>query len=164
MSDKHIIVIADDKTVAVEGLSFKCLKDVPADLHALRWVPGQKPPGYIERKYGDSHGFSDFSIVAPYMPPWQAAKKDDDARKEAQKIERKKAQDDLDARVAEQRRKAEERKDLNSALNELGLTDHEVIKAMEAMLADQGKLPEDLLTKRREARAKAKAEKKRLGL
>jgi len=51
---------------------------------------------------------------------------------------------------------------LNAALTELGASDHEVIKAMEAKLAEEGRLAPDLVARRKAAREIAKAEKAKL--
>lgn len=72
-------------------------------------------------------------------------------------------------KTMEKRRKAEAkaakmREPLQDALNTLASTDHKVLKALEEKLAEEGRLPAELVQKRAEARKVAKATKKKLGL
>lgn len=71
-----ITVVADDRIVLVNGEAFKVGIGFPAELHAMRWVPANKPEhrGFIERKVGDSHAFQDFGNIQPYVKAWEIAK------------------------------------------------------------------------------------------
>ena len=81
MQSRTITLLADDKIVAVDGEAYKVAIGMPADLHAMRWLPqaAEKVRGYIERKVGDSHHFQDFANLAPYLKAWEIAKADADA-------------------------------------------------------------------------------------
>jgi hypothetical protein len=143
----RIVVIADDRTVIVDGLPYKCLDEVDQDLHALQWDPQRQVPGHVFKRFSTSHGFTSFDMVKPYAEAW--------ARYHAAAMAEVRAELETKKREA-----AEQTAELSSALRMLEATDHEVIKAAERFLA--GSLPPDLILRRREARETVKRERDRL--
>lgn len=173
--NKHIVVTSDGM-VNVEGEIYLVDLPVKAGVHALRWSPTEDPRGFIEQR-GDSHGFSDYGLIAPYVEAWEKAKsaaKTEVEAKEAEvkakeaevkaEFEKRKAEAEKQAKEAEEKFIAlqQDRAAIGKALGILADSDHEVIKAMEAKLAAEGALPDALVRQRQEARAVAKSEKQRL--
>jgi hypothetical protein len=159
----EILVIGPDRAVIINGVNYKCLV-TPPPFHAMRWTPGKA--GYVEAlkvKDGTETGeFKDFAFIKPFIAPWEEAQKAADAVIAAKSAAAKAAAEQEAAEEAKWAARRADRAQLNEALTTLGTTDHEVIKAMEAVLAEQGKLPADLVATREAARATAKAEKARL--
>lgn len=156
-SNSTIHVVPAKKTVSVDFVWLRCLDDVPiADtLIELLWMPhtNGKMPGRIREHVPsgtDSRGFDDFTCFAPFLAAWEKAKVVYDMQV-----------DEHNRDSAQKAAAAQEAKPYEVAVGALGETDHEIIKAMETFLGNQGKLDEGLLEKRRAWRATAKAEKQK---
>lgn len=145
---------------------------VQETIRAIHWRPksGAKVPGSIEGADSRGFGLKEFEVfVTPYLESWMAIKEKDDliaakAKAEADQRAADNAafnkQIEVDtARMAEEHKA---RTEYRAAIVELATTDHEVIKAMELFLANEGRLSPDLVSRRAAARAKAKSEKVRL--
>lgn len=167
----RISVIAADKTVIVDGVAFTVEMDWPAGLHAMHWnAGGFGLPGRVEEQ-GDSHGFSDPARIQPFVEAWAKAKAHRNvkiaelvAQQEAEAQVAAQAETEQQASIDKQNAEAAKRADYITALSTLGTSDHEVIKAMEAKLAEEGRLSPEFVEQRRQAREVAKAEKTKLGL
>jgi hypothetical protein len=178
-----VSILAGDLTVSVDGESYRCLDaaELPPGLISISWTPlpttedgklrdPRKLPGYIHQ-HGDSHGFDNPALLVPYMHKWTAAKaayeKEAAAKKVLREAEEVKWKAEREAFEAEQKKLAaamEARKDFEAAALALAASDHEVIKAAEALLSEAGKLDPATVAKRRALRATAKAEKVKLGI
>jgi hypothetical protein len=160
MQDKTIFVSVGDQRVSVDGIPHGCAVKEKPEIIALRWTPPDT--GIIYKDDGSSEAFTDFSVIEKHLGPWKIAE-----AKRAKEEERKKIEAEKRAKaeaVAEQvAREAEERavkmQPMIDAIYELQNTDHEVIKAMEKKLYDEGLLPHDLVQRRDEARHRVKIER-----
>jgi hypothetical protein len=162
--EKRIVVNGHDKNVIIDGLVFSIDVPMPENVCVLRWDPSNRKPGYMECDAGgDSRHFNDPKILEPYIEAWRTAKVEHDARVEE---ERKAAQQararEIEEREREMRDVVEDTAAFNEALTALSSTDHEVIKAMESKLGEEGKLSKDFTDKRNAARDVVKAERERL--
>ena len=178
----RISVVVPDQVVVINGEGYRCDFAAPSGLHALHWHPGRAPRGdremvpdwWTESDFVEgrppSSDFDDFGILAPYISAWKVAKAaaDKTRAEHTEKVEAHNAEIAKQVAAAKEREAAlvkrqADLKPLSDALNALGDSDHEVIKAMEAKLAEDGLLPADLVTRRRALRALAKAEKTKWG-
>ena len=167
MSKQHIVISADGM-VGVDGEFYAADITLPPGVRVLRWYPRDYPHGFIEQA-GDSHGFSDFGKIEPYLHAWEVAKDRAKAKAEAEqaefearkaKIEAEVETSKANAAIAEAKMRATQadRAALVSAIRTLSASDHEVLKAYEAGVP----IDPALGKKRAEAREIVKSERKRL--
>ena len=65
----RVIVIPEDKQIAVDG-EFRVVEmDYDATIHAIQWYDTF---GDIEYKIGSAEYFTDASIIQPYIEAWEA--------------------------------------------------------------------------------------------
>jgi hypothetical protein len=175
MEDKNISVVIDDRTVVIDGVGYKCedFPVAPEGLHAIHWRPRARAPfGHYEwiGKPDSDKTFSNFGRVSGYADAWARAKaKDKEAALEFERKNRElreKHEAAAKAEQAERERQREIRRTHDEALIELRSSDHEILKAAEALLEKPGAtaihVDQALVTRRRELRVKVKAERQRL--
>jgi regulator of protease activity HflC (stomatin/prohibitin superfamily) len=170
-SKNNIAVSFKDRTVDIDGVIHKCLppSGMEGTYRTLRWTPGGDPPGFMVKADETGGGFEDFNIIAVFAAYWEVGQKAraalDEKAKAVRDKEVKAEQAEEEKRKAEQadwQRRAEAQQPLLSAMGGLASSDHEVIKAMERVLAEAGQLPPDMVQKRQDWRATVKAERKKL--
>ena len=181
---KVVVVVDDvahevDLAVPDQATIFDCLsaeakvlaKGYELKFHALHWDT-KESKGYFEfDRYPNQSVLKakGQTFVAPFIDAWKKA--DATVKALADKEAKDKKKREEDNKVAQEHAKAAEkerqlkRKDQEQYwknLGYLGSTDYEVIKAMEAKLAEDGSLPQDFVKKRDLARQIVKKERERL--
>jgi hypothetical protein len=156
-----INVIADDKIVSVNGEAYKVRMAIPAELHALRWVPSATDPklrGYIERKVGDSHHFGDFEAnLGAFVKAWEVAKSEADlelARARGAADEARREVERQAARVQEEAQR-KQREAQTKLAEEQAAHERAIAEAIEAKAAEHAKAMEDEVAKERAQRDQA---------
>jgi hypothetical protein len=165
----HVIVQAEDLSVTVNGLHSRCLTPdmLPKNMRTMTWRPGETPRGHFHGMPEGTHTFDEFVRFAPFIAAWrphyEAWVKDQEAHKARLEANAKQnAEAEEKAKAAAELR--EKLKPLYEALGHLNSTDHHVIEAMEKLLAEQGKLPPDLVMRRQGLRSVVRSEKAKHGL
>jgi hypothetical protein len=143
-----IIVNFAKRIINVDGTLLPYDGELPEGYKFIRWYENA---GQIEMLDG-SVAPCKFETLQPYYDYWLAAKKaiDDRAAEEraAAEAKRKAAAAEIAAANKAIEDELARTKPMNDALDELGRHDYEVIKAMEAMLVDQGRLPKEFAEQR----------------
>jgi hypothetical protein len=167
------ITVSSDGFIGINDRRVKAFDPDKEDLEfvTMTWRPniGAKMPGYIARKKGDSHGFSQFEPFQRFIALFDRAAALEDAQVEKsledEKARQAEAQAILDADAEEQ--KAIEAfndkvRPYWNIVKLLNAADHEVIKAVEQLLIDQGRLTLEFVHARDALRADARRLKQQL--
>jgi hypothetical protein len=169
MRDRKININCIDKTIVVDGVGYNCpdMPETAEGTRAISWNPKFEKPGECESQ--DSHRFSDFGLIEPFLPFWQ--KRHDERNKAVKEAEERnaKAQKDFEKQLkqAEKDQKkaaaeAKKREKHDAALSSLYETDWKIIRAMEEKLAAEGAIDPDLVKERQKARDVVEKERKKL--
>lgn len=168
-----IIVIDPDRSIALGQTAHVCLDAPWGELRVIHW-DRSKGIGWVEHYCKPNEKISGKrgrALVQPFVNAWQKAEdaaqaKAAEAAKKRQddEIERKRADAERAELAAARKEEALARRDqyeseapLREAHGILTESDHEIIKAMEARLAEDGALPAELVKRRRDARADVKS-------
>jgi hypothetical protein len=169
VQDKRISINCIDKTIVVDGIGYQCpdMPDCAEGTRALQWDPAKPKPGSCECH--DSHKFSDFTLVAHFLPHWQEARKaeikrltDLEADEQAKTDAMKKAQADEAAQAAAFKAARAKRKAHDDAMRSLETSDWQIIRAIERKLAADGLIDDKLVKAREAARKTVEQERKKL--
>jgi hypothetical protein len=159
-----IVIAIQEKAVEVDGDRIVCLEemDLPADVESITWNPANRVAGYIVQK-GDSHGFTDFCRLVPYVERWHVARVVRDAAALRQRNEK-------EAALAKETKERQDKFDADkarfepyrAAMQELGDADHELLKALETLLVREGLLAQGFVDRRNQLRAQVRAERPKI--